>query len=260
MQTHTGYFERFSLAGRVALVTGAAGGIGQSIAQHLGWAGARVVVNDLDPDRCTQTVALLGESGVEALACPYDVTQSHAVEQASALLAQEGWYPDILVSNAGIQLRTPLEETPPDVWRRLIGIHVDGAYLHCRSYLPGMKQRGFGRVLVVGSITALAALPNQAAYTAAKGALAALVRSLAVDYGPMGITCNMLAPGATRTPLTRSLHTDPAFDSYIRSAVPAQRWGEPDDISAATVFLASTAASYINGHVLAIDGGWMARL
>ena len=91
MQTHTGYFERFSLAGRVALVTGAAGGIGQSIAQHLGWAGARVVVNDLDPDRCTQTVALLGESGVEALACPYDVTQSHAVEQASALLAQEGW-------------------------------------------------------------------------------------------------------------------------------------------------------------------------
>ena len=123
-----------------------------------------------------------------------------------------------------------------------------------------MKQRGFGRVVVVGSITALAALPNQAADTAAKEALAALVRSLAVDYGPMGITCNMLAPGATRTPLTRSLHTDPAFDSYIRSAVPAQRWGEPDDISAATVFLASTAASYINGHVLAIDGGWMARL
>lgn len=254
------YFSRYSLSGRTALVTGAGSGIGQAIATHLGLAGARVIVNDLDEGRCTESMRMLHERGVAARALPYDVADEKAVQEAAKRLEGEQWGVDILVSNAGVQLRTPFQDVSREALRKVLDIHLDGAFLHCQAYLPAMVRQKFGRVLIVGSVVALAALPRQPAYIAAKGALAAMVRSLAVDYGAFGITCNTLAPGATRTPLTSSLHGDPVFDQYITSAVPAQRWGEPDDIASAAAFLASNAASFINGQTLAIDGGWTARL
>jgi gluconate 5-dehydrogenase len=256
----TDYFSRYSLAGRTALVTGAGSGIGRAIAAHLGLAGARVVVNDLDEQRCAESMQLLHESGVTARPLAYDVGDADAVQRAAQRLEREDWGVDILVSNAGIQLRTPFQDVSREAWRKVLDTHLDGAFLHCQAYLPAMVRRNFGRVLIVGSVVALAALPRQPAYIAAKGALTSMVRSLAVDYGAFGITCNTLAPGATRTPLTGSLHGDPVVDQYITSAVPAQRWGEPDDIASAATFLASNAASFINGQVLAIDGGWTARL
>ena len=207
-----------------------------------------------------ESMRVLHESGVTARPLAYDVVDADAVQRAAQRLEREDWEVDILVSNAGIQLRTPFQDVSREAWRMVLDTHLDGAFLHCQAYLPAMVRRNFGRVLIVGSVVALAALPRQPAYIAAKGALTAMVRSLAVDYGAFGITCNTLAPGATRTPLTGALHGDPVFDQYINSAVPAQRWGEPDDIASAATFLASNAASFINGQVLAIDGGWTARL
>lgn len=260
MADPSAYCARFSLVGRTALVTGAGGGIGFAIAQHLGRAGARVAINDLDAALCARSVEHLLSEGIAARGVAYDVTDAQAVACHANELTGENWDIDILVSNAGIQLRTPFADTTFEAWKRVLSTHADGAFLHCQAYLPAMAERHFGRVLLLGSVTALAALPHQTAYTSAKGALAAMVRSLAVDYASHGITCNALAPGATRTPLTRSLHEDPAFDRYLTTAVPAQRWGEPDDVAHAAVFLASSAASFINGQHLAIDGGWMARL
>ncbi len=255
------YFEKtFGLQGRVACITGSAAGLGLAIATHLGQAGARIVVNDLDAQRCEDAVRTLTNAGIDARYAVFDVSQSEAVGQAIDSLAQQGWAPDILVSNAGNQNRKPVTEMTLGQWQSLFAVHVDGAFNCAHAVLPHMVKKGFGRIVLMSSVAGQACMPGIAAYASAKGAIAAFTRALAVEYGSAGITSNALAPGFVRTQFTRGLQEREGFDDFLQGAVPLGRWAEPDDIAPAVVYLASNAGAFVNGQVLAIDGGMLARM
>lgn len=252
--------ETFGLGGRVALVTGAARGLGFAIARGLGLAGARVVINDLSAQACEAAAERLAQEGIAARGLAFDVADGAGVAKALGQLEAEGLPIDVLVSNAGNQNRKPVVEMSLDEWQALHNVHVNGAFNCARAALPGMMQRGFGRIVLMSSVAGQAAMPNIAAYATAKGAIAAFTRALAVEYGAHGVTCNALAPGFVRTDFTQGLQDNPQFQAFLSSAVPAGRWATPQDVAPAVVFLASAAASFVNGHVLAIDGGLLARM
>lgn len=255
------YFERtFGLQGRVACITGSASGLGLAIARHLGLAGARIAINDLDAQRCDVAVRLLAEQGIEARPAVFNVSQAEAVREAIDALAAQGWAPDILVSNAGNQNRKPVTDMTLTEWQSLFDVHVNGAFNCAHAVLPHMVRKGFGRIVLMSSVAGQATMPGIAAYASAKGAIAAFTRALAVEYGGVGITSNALAPGFVRTAFTRGLQEREGFDDFLQNAVPLARWAEPDDIAPAVVYLASSAGAFVNGHVLAIDGGMLARM
>ena len=252
--------QAFGLGGRVALVTGAARGLGYAIAQALGRAGAKVVVNDLSAQACDAACERLRAAGIQAQGAPFDVADGEAVAAALRELEAAGWAPDVLVSNAGNQNRKPVVEMTPAEWQALQNVHVNGAFNCARAALPGMVRRGFGRIVLMSSVAGQATMPNIAAYATAKGAIAAFARALAVEYGGSGVACNALAPGFVRTDFTQGLQDNPQFQSFLSTAVPAGRWAEPDDIAPAVVYLAAPGAAFVNGQVLAIDGGLLARM
>lgn len=252
--------KRFGLHERVALVTGAARGLGYAIARHLGLAGATVVVNDLHADECKRAAQELAAEGVRAHACVFDVSDADAVSAAASSLREQGFHVDVLVSNAGNQNRKPLVEMAPTEWQAIQSVHVNGAFHCARAFLPGMVERGHGSLVLMSSVAGQAVMPNISAYATAKGAIAALTRAIAVEYGGKGITCNALAPGFVKTQFTAALQDNAQFQSFLSTAVPAGRWAEPDDIAPAVMFLAGSGARFINGQVLALDGGMLARM
>ncbi|NMU92861.1 SDR family NAD(P)-dependent oxidoreductase, partial [Achromobacter ruhlandii] len=187
--------QTFGLAGRTALVTGGARGLGFAIAAGLGQAGAGVVINDLSQAACDAACERLAAAGIAARSAVFDVADGAAVERAVARLDADGVAVDVLVSNAGNQNRKPVVEMAPAEWQALQNVHVNGAFHCARAVLPGMAARGFGRIVLMSSVAGQATMPNIAAYATAKGAIAAFTRALAVGYGGQGITCNALAPG-----------------------------------------------------------------
>jgi gluconate 5-dehydrogenase len=260
-QVHADYLaQTFGLAGRTALVTGGSGGLGLAIAAALGKAGARVIVNGRDAGRCAEAAAKLAATGVDAICASFDVADERAVARAESDLREQGVLVDVLVANAGVQNRKAVTQTTLAEWRGLMDIHVNGAFNCARAFLPRMLECGFGRIVLMSSIAGQAAMPNIAAYATAKGALGAFTRALAVEYGGRGITANAVAPGFVRTPMTLDLQDSPQFQEFLSASVPAGRWAEPGDIAPAIVFLASAAGAFVNGHVLTIDGGLLARM
>lgn len=258
---NSGYLlQAFSLNARTALVTGSARGIGFAIARALGHAGARVIINDLQADSCGAAVEALQAEGIVARAQPFDVASYEEVNEAQRVLAVAGWDVDILVNNAGNQTRKPLVELEAREWQQLMNVHLNGAF-HCtQAFLRGMCNRGFGRIVMMSSVSGQAGMPNIAAYATAKGALDALTRAVAVEYGPYGVRANAVAPGFVRTEFTKGLQMRPGFENFLRESVPAGRWAIPEDIAPAVMFLVSPGASFINGQTLAIDGGMLASL
>ena len=250
----------FGLEGRTALITGSGSGLGHAMAGALGKAGARVVVNDLSLERCEAAVAELAAQGVEARPAPFDVSDHEQVRQAVLGLESAGWGIDVLVSNAGNQNRMPLIEQAPEAWRSLFQVHVDGAFNCVQAVLPRMVAQGEGRIVLMASVASMASMPGISAYASAKGALAALTRAVAVEYGDKGVCCNALAPGFVRTQFTAALQEKEQFNAFLEQSVPLKRWATPDDIAPAVLYLASRAGSFVNGHVLAIDGGLLARM
>ncbi|MGE4451812.1 SDR family NAD(P)-dependent oxidoreductase [Castellaniella sp.] len=250
----------FGLQGQTALVTGSGAGLGYAIASCLGQAGARVLINDLSPQRCEEAVAALANQGIEARSAPFDVSDHAAVGRAVEALSADRWAIDVLVSNAGNQNRMPLVEQAPDAWKSLFKVHVDGAFNCAQAVLPQMVARGGGRLILMSSVAAMASMPGISAYASAKAALAALTRSIAVEYGAQGVTCNALAPGFVKTRFTEALQEKAQFNAFLQDSVPLQRWAEPEDIAPAVLYLASAAGRFVNGHVLAIDGGLLARM
>lgn len=252
--------QHFGLQGRTALVTGAARGIGLSIASALGHAGARVLINDLHTAACDEAVQALQAMGIAARAAPFDVSDFSAVQAAGDALEAAGWPVDILVSNAGNQNRKALVEMRREEWQKIQDVHVGGAFNCARVFLPGMCARGFGRVVVTSSVSGQSTMPLIGAYSTAKAALGAMARAIAVEYGAQGITANAIAPGFVKTEFTAGLQQREGFEDFLRQEVPQNRWATPEDIAPVVLFLVSPAASYVNGQTLAIDGGLLAQM
>ncbi len=240
----------FSLEGRVALVTGSSRGLGYAMAKALKENGAHVIVNARDPAAVAEAAAKIG---AEAMA--FDVTDSAIARKSLEDIVKRHGHLDILVNNAGIQHRRPLVEWQDDDFDRVININLASCFRLSRDAARLMLPNQFGRIINTGSVAAILGRPTIHAYVAAKAGLHGLTRSMAAELGRHGITVNALAPGYFATELNTALLEDKAFTAWVESRTPAGRWAKPEELGGAAVFLASNAASYVNGHVLAVDGG-----
>lgn len=247
-------------AGRVAVVTGGAGGIGGAVAALLHERGARVAILDRDGAGVERMAAALGPN---ALGLGVDILDADATRAAVDAVAAR-WAPvDILVNNAGAELTADAEATAPADWARVIGVNVTGSLQAAQAVLPGMRAARRGAIVNVSSISGLLGWPQSAAYCTAKGAVLQLTRQLAVDYGPHGIRVNAVCPGTTLTPMIERLFAEMPEPEAARRAIaelhPIGRFAAPREIAQAIAFLASDRARYITGAILPVDGGYTAR-
>jgi gluconate 5-dehydrogenase len=248
----------FSLRGRVALVTGAARGLGLAMATSLARAGAHVLVNGREPARLAPVVDDLRARGLDAAPLAFDVADEAATSAAFAAIVRQHGRLDILVSNVGLRNRRPIGELSRADVRQMLETNLTSAFGLAKSAAELMLPRRFGRLIMVTSVAGPLSRSGDSAYTASKGGLAALTRSLAVEYGPHGITSNAIAPGFFATETNAYLVGDAATQAFLERRVPLKRWGSPAEIGGAAVFLASDEAAYVNGHVLTVDGGFSA--
>lgn len=242
--------ERFSLSGRIVLVTGATRGLGLEIARGMAAAGAVVGINGRDPDR----VAAIAPDIPNAFPAPFDITDARASEAAvDAIVAKHGRI-DCLVNNAGVRDRRPLSEITPEDFRRLLETNLAAQYDVSRVVARHMAAAGQGRIVFISSMVGPQSFQGDPAYTASKGGLEALMRALAVELGPRGITANAIAPGFFLTEFNAPFFAQPRIVELGRR-IPLQRFGRPEELVGAAIFLASDAASYVSGQVLTIDAG-----
>lgn len=246
----------FDLGGRRALITGSSQGIGFALARGLRDAGAEIVLNGRDPTRLADAARSLG--GARTL--PFDATD-HAAVRTAVDGFETGTGPiDILVNNAGMQHRAPLEDFPPDAFQRLLQTNIASVFNVGQAVARHMIARGAGKIVNIASVQSALARPGIAPYTATKGAVANLTKGMATDWARHGLQCNAIAPGYFDTPLNAALVADPAFSAWLGARTPAGRWGRVEELVGACVFLASRASSFVNGHVLYVDGGITASL
>ncbi|WP_026614658.1 SDR family oxidoreductase [Ensifer aridi] len=246
----------FDLAGRRALVTGSSQGIGFALARGLAEAGAEVVLNGRDEAKLEAAAEKLG--GVHTLA--FDVTDHASTRSAVDRFEAEVGAIGILVNNAGMQHRAPLEDFPADAFERLMKTNIASVFNVGQAVARHMIRRGAGKIINIASVQTALARPSIAPYTATKGAVGNLTKGMATDWARYGLQCNAIAPGYFDTPLNAALVADPAFSAWLEKRTPAGRWGKVDELVGACIFLASDASSFVNGHVLYVDGGITASL
>jgi gluconate 5-dehydrogenase len=242
--------DRFSLDGRVALVTGASRGLGFAMAQALAEHGATVIINARDETALAEAARKLNADHLA-----FDVADSKQASAALAKIVAKHRKLDILVNNAGIQHRRPLTEWEDADFDRVVAVNLSACFRLARDAAKLMLPNKYGRIINPGSVAAILGRPTIHAYVAAKAGLHGLTRSMAAEIGRHGVTVNAIAPGYFATELNTALLEDKAFTSWVESRTPAGRWARPHELGGAVVFLASEAASYVNGHVLAVDGG-----
>ncbi|WP_448204705.1 SDR family oxidoreductase [Azospirillum sp. sgz302134] len=246
----------FSLEGKVALVTGSGRGLGLEIARALSGAGAHVLLNGRDTARLDEQAERIVAAGGRASILAFDVADRAAVRDAFARIGREYGRLDVLVQNVGQRNRKPLADFSDDEISSLLDVDLASGLVLAREAARLMLPRGTGRLIAVTSIAGgHVAKANDAVYSAAKAGLTGMVRALAVEYGPHGLTSNAIAPGFFATETNAGIVGDPTLSAYFEGRTPLRRWGRPEEIAGAAVFLASDAASYVNGHVLVVDGG-----
>ena len=250
----------FSLQGRRALITGSAQGLGLRFARALADAGAAIVLNDLDPVRLERAVAELRAAGVPAHGILFNVAKPDEVRPVVAQFEREHGGFDILVNNAGIHRYATLIDMTLAQWQEVLDVNLTGAFVVAQAVAPGMIARGRGKIINLCSLMSEATRPTTGNYTAAKGGLKMLTKSMAVEWGRHNIQANGIGPGYILSDMTRHLAAKPDFDAWVKSRTPAGRWGTPDDLVGAAVFLAAPASDFVNGQVLYVDGGWLAAL
>ncbi len=245
----------FDLTGKTALVTGSSRGLGRGIAEGLAEAGARVVLNGVNADRLAEAADEMKAKGHEVLTACFSVT-----DEASVLKAFEGFDAtatriDILVNNAGIQHRQPMLELSTADWQRVIDTNLTAAFVCGREAARRMVERGEGKIINIGSLTSDLARATVAPYTVAKGGIKMLTKAMAAEWGSLGVQANAIGPGYMATDMNEALMNNPDFDKWVKGRTPARRWGKPEELQGAAVFLASQASDYVNGQIIFVDGG-----
>lgn len=252
--------ELFSLRGKLALVTGSSSGIGFALARGLAEAGAAVVLNGRRAEIVARAAAELRGEGHTVYEMVFDVVDSAGVADSVAHIEANFGTLDILVNNAGMQRRGPLESFPEDTWRELMRLNLDSVFLVSKAVVNHMIPRGHGKIINICSVQSELGRPGIAPYTASKGAVKMLTKGMAIDWGKHGIQVNGLGPGYFKTELTAALVADQRFTEWLTSRTPSGRWGNVEELAGAVVFLASSASSFMNGHILYVDGGVTATL
>ena len=256
----------FSLKGKVALVTGGAYGIGFAIAEALAGAGAEIVFNCRSQENLDQAMADYEAKGIKAHGYIADVTDEAQVQELVAKVAAELGTIDILVNNAGIIKRIPMTEMSAEDFRQVVDIDLVGPFICAKAVIPGMIEKGHGKIINICSMMSELGRETVSAYAAAKGGLKMLTRNICSEYGEANIQCNGIGPGYIATPQTAPLRERQAdgsrhpFDQFIVSKTQAGRWGTPEDLMGPAVFLASDASDFVNGHILYVDGGILAYI
>ena len=246
----------FDLTGKRALVTGSSQGIGLALAQGLAAAGAAVVLNGRDAAKLANAATSI--PGAECLV--FDATDHAAVRAAVDRVEASHRQIDIVVNNAGMQHRGPLEDFPPEAFERLLQTNITSVFNVGQACARHMIARGAGKIINIASVQTALARPGIAPYTATKGAVGNLTKGMATDWARHGLQCNAIAPGYFDTPLNAALVADPAFTLWLEKRTPAGRWGRVEELVGACIFLASPASSFVNGHILYVDGGITASL
>lgn len=250
----------FDLTGRRALITGSGQGIGLTLARGLAQAGASIVLNDLDPARLAGAVAALRGEAVSVEGVRFNVARQDEVGPAVAELERRVGPIDILVNNAGIHRYAALADMELARWQEVIDVNLTGAFIVAQAVAAAMIARRAGKIINICSLMSEGARPTTGNYTAAKGGLKLLTKAMAVEWGRLGLQVNGIGPGYILSDLTRHLADKPEFDAWVKSRTPAGRWGSPTDLIGAAVFLSAAASDYVNGHVLYVDGGFLAAL
>lgn len=247
--------DLFDLTGRRALITGSSQGIGLALARGLAIAGAEVVLNGRDREKLIKAAEKLG---VGHLA--FDATDHDAVREAIDGFERDVAQIDILVNNAGMQHRAPLEEFPTEAFERLLRTNISSVFNVSQAVARHMIARGEGKIINICSVQTALARPGIAPYTATKGAVGNLTKGMATDWARYGLQCNAIAPGYFDTPLNAAMVADAGFSAWLEKRTPAGRWGRVEELVGACIFLSSEASSFVNGHVLYVDGGITASL
>ncbi len=258
--------EKFSLNGKIALITGASYGIGFAIATAYAKAGATIVFNDINAELVEKGMAAYEAEGIKAHGYVCDVTNEDAVNELIAKVEKEVGVIDVLVNNAGIIKRTPMLEMSAKDFRQVIDIDLNGPFIMSKAVLPSMIKKGHGKIINICSMMSELGRETVSAYAAAKGGLKMLTRNICSEFGSHNIPCNGIGPGYIATPQTaplREIQPDGSrhpFDQFIIAKTPAARWGNPEDLMGPAIFLASDASDFVNGHVLYVDGGILAYI
>lgn len=251
----------FDLSGKIALITGATHGLGMAMAKGLGDAGAKLIINGHTPARMEAAIKQYQDQGYDATPALFDVTQEDQVQQAVASIEATHGPIDILVNNAGIIKRTPLVDMEVDDFKKVLDVDLVSPFIMAKAIVPGMIQRGQGKVINICSMMSELGRDTVGAYAAAKGGLKMLTQNMATEWARFNIQTNGIGPGYFATEQTAPIRVDGnPLHEFIQERTPAGTWGDPDQLRGAAVFLASEASDFVNGHVLYVDGGILATI
>ena len=250
----------FDLSGKTALITGSSRGLGRAMAEGLGRAGARLLINGTNAEGVDKAVAEMRAAGLSAEPVVFNVTDEPAIKAAFETLDARGVQVDILVNNAGIQFRKPIAELETADWKRVVDVNLTAAFVIGREAGKRMLPRKAGKIINIGSLMSDSARATVSPYTAAKAGIKALTQVMAAEWAEYGIQANAIGPGYMLTEMNTALVENPTFNAWVVGRTPSRRWGKPEELIGAAVFLASSASDYVNGQIIYVDGGMMAVL
>jgi len=244
-------------ADKVAMVTGAGSGLGEAMARGLGRAGATVVIADIDAESATRVAADLASEGIRATGHGMDVADATAARSVVDDVVEGYGSLDIVVNNAGVRYITPFLEQTAEEWRKTIDVNLTGTFICAQAAARHMVPRGWGRIINIASVTGILALTKRSSYAASKAGVIGLTKALAFELSHTGVTSNAIAPGPIETALNAPYFEDEVMVATLKKEIPRGTWGQPEDLVGAVNFLASDAAGYVSGAVLAVSGGWL---